>query len=1082
MKTQIKIFSLFSFIFTLFFVNSVFSAPILRIEVGQHTAMINRMSIDKEAKLLATASDDKTVRLWNLPEGTLYTTLRIPIGEHLKGALYAVAVSPDGKTVITSGETIDDNQKFSLYVFDVEKRVLKARIANLPSAIYHLAYSKDGKYFAAAFAGGYGIRIWDSQTGKPVAQDTDYQERSTWLDFNESGNLATVSHDGFLRLYDNQFSLIKKANFNPKGKPNSIAFSANGQRLAIGYSNSSQVDIVDINLNKITTLMIENLTATNTAIVEWGKNSNTELFVSGDMRIANGNFIIRHWQNIESSNSFKDTEVSKNIVTDIISLDNDKIETLFSCADPAWGGVKNDQLVYKNKANLWDARLAELPEKIFSISEDGLKIAYSQNTDSNELTTFDITHLELQPKGNEELVKKLSPAIKESNLINITNWHRAVPLFNKKKLDFDNYEKALALAINSTSDHFLIGTNYYLRWYDKRGKEIKKITVPSEVYGVNISANGKLAVAALGDGTIHWYSLATGEELEELVTLFPYNNGKDWIVWTKEGFFASSDGGAYKLAGYHLDKGDSKRPEWIDFSQVYQIYYAPELIVPKLLRQEDKITARLNKIENVNDRFNKNAVPIIELVEYCIKPTKRAIETPAPVQVSVEMNKAFTELSYFERFKLFLEKIYHWFISFFTKETIETRGYQRPEETTPQTSIASSSETQTKPECYPISGQGDTRGFKRSENKDEIKTTYRNQLGNNVDAIDVHYKIKPREGGVGDIDIYVNGQIQHSEKQVSSRSTTTDSQDLQFAQTIALKKGENEISIHAYEKTGGSAAVSDAIALINPELPTPVEPTKPKLIVLAVGIDRYEAPNQLKYAVKDSTDFMKTIAAKKSRSYSDFIQFSLFDSLATLQNIETTFDKISAVLNENDAVLIYLAGHGLRDNRDFYFIPYGVDDSNLEETALSQRILKKNIAKLAKTNKVFILIDSCHSGAVDLDGIQQEISSFDKIKHQLGDNIFILAASGENQEALDQFILPNNEKPNNGLFAYAVLAGLNGKARRLDDNIVDSLNLGTYVQRTIDTLTINQTKYKQKARFQLLEAGDILNFEITQYE
>jgi WD40 repeat protein len=1080
MKTQIKILSLFSLIFTLFFVNSVFSAPILRIEVGQHTAMINRMSIDKEAKLLATASDDKTVRLWNLPEGTLYTTLRIPIGEHLKGALYAVAVSPDGKTVITSGETIDDNQKFSLYVFDVEKRVLKARIANLPSAIYHLAYSKDGKYFAAAFAGGYGIRIWDSQTGKPVAQDTDYEERSNWLDFNESGNLATVSHDGFIRLYDNQFSLIKKANFNPKGKPNSIAFSANGQRLAIGYSNSLQVDIVDINLNKITTLMIENLTGTNAAIIAWGKNSNTELLVSGDMRTTNGNFIIRHWQNIESPNNFKDTEVSNNIVTDIISLDNDKIDTLFSSADPAWGGVKNDQLVYKNKANLWDARLVELPEKTFFISEDGLKISYSQNTNSNELATFDITHLDLQPKGNEELVKKLSPAIKESNLINIKNWHRAVPLFNKKKLDFDNYEKALTLAVNSTADHVLIGTNYYLRWYDARGKEIKKITVPSEAYGVNISANGKLAVAALGDGTIHWYSLATGEELDELVTLFPYNNGKDWIIWTKEGFFASSDGGAYKLAGYHLNKGDNKRPEWINFSQVYQIYYAPELIIPKILRQEDKITDRLNKIENIDDRFNKNAVPIIELVEYCVTPKKRAIENP------VETNKTVTELSYFEQFKRFLEKIYHWFISLFTKETIETRGFKRPEETTPQAPIASSSDTQTKPKCYPISGQGDTvqiskqnntRGFIR---KTDAQSTYRNQLKDNVEAIDIHYTVKPREGGIGDIDIYVNGQIQHSEKQVSSRSIPADNQDLKFVQTIPLKGGENQISIHAYEKTGGSAAVSDAISLINPNIPPP--PKKPKLIVLAIGIDRYEAPNQLKYAVKDSTDFMKTIATKKSRSYDDFIQFSLFDSLATLQNIESSFDKVASILNENDAVLIYLAGHGLRDNRDFYFITYGVDDNNLEETALSQRILKKNIAKLAKTNKVFIFIDSCHSGAVDLDGIQQEVSSFDKIKHQLGDNIFILAASGENQEALDKFILPNNEKANNGLFAYTVLEGLNGKARRSDDNIVDSLNLGTYVQRTIDTLTNNQTKYKQKARFQLLEAGDILNFEITQYE
>jgi len=211
----------------------------------------------------------------------------------------------------------------------------------------------------------------------------------------------------------------------------------------------------------------------------------------------------------------------------------------------------------------------------------------------------------LQAQGDEELLKTLSPAIKGNNQINITNWLRDVPIFNGKTLDLDDYEKSLTLAINAKSDHALIGTNYYLRWYDAHGKEIRKVTVPSEVYGVNIAANGKLAIAALGDGTIRWYSLLPGEELNELVTLFPYNNSKDWIVWTKEGFFGNSDGGGYRLAGYHLNKGENKRPEWIEFSQVYQTYYAPELILPKLLRQEDKIHNRLNTIENADDRFNK---------------------------------------------------------------------------------------------------------------------------------------------------------------------------------------------------------------------------------------------------------------------------------------------------------------------------------------------------------------------------------------------------------------------------------------------------------------------------------------------
>ena len=1024
-----KIFTPF-FIAALFFTTDAFPAPILRIEVGQHTAIINRMAIDKDEKLLATVSDDKTLRLWNLPEGTLYTTLRVPIDAHLKGALYAVAISPDGKTVITSGETIDADQKFSLYVFDVEKRVLKARISKLPSAIFHLAYSKDGKYFAAAFAGGYGIRVWDSQTGKLVAQDTDYAERSNWLDFNEAGNLATVSHDGNIRLYDNHFALLKKATLNKEGKPNSIAFSGNGRLLAVGYANLLQADITDLNLNKVASLPTEHLLGTNTAIVAWQKNSDSSLFAAGDMKTDEGHFVIRHWQGIGSDKkSFVDTEASNNIVTDIVALSgvgNSNLDALFSSADPSWGGVKGDKLVYKNQADLWDARLVGLPDKTFSVSEDGLKVAYSQRPDTNGLNVFDTASLTLQAPDNQELLKTLMPAIKEDKTIKISHWQRDIPIFNGNKLKFDDYEKALALAIAPDSKHALIGTNYYLRWYDAKGNETGKTTAPAEVYGLNIAANGKLAIAALGDGTIRWYSLAQGKELDELATFFPYNNSKDWIIWTKEGFFGSSDGGGYRLAGYHLDKGESKRPEWIEFSQIYQTYYAPELILPKLLGQEDKIQKRLGTIENFDDRFNKNAVPIIDLVEYCINPGNTG-----------------------------------------------TKGFVR----------TSAAQPEDKPTCYPVAGQGQTRGFKRKEKSQA--TVYRNQLDKPTDSISFRYVVKPREGGIGDIDVYVNGQIQTTQKQNPTPSADTEKNGLSFTQSINLKEGENEISIHAYEKTGGTMAVSDSVFLVNPTNDNPahaVPASKSRLFVLAVGIDRYRPPNGLKYAVKDSTDFLTTVAAKKSPAYGEVIPFRLFDDQATLQNIESTFDKIASMIDQNDSVLIYLSGHGLRDGRDFYFIPYDVNDDKLNETALSQQLLKTNIAKLSKTNKIFLFIDSCHSGAVDLEGIQQEVASFDKIKHQLGDNIFILAASGENQEAQDQFKLDNNEKANNGLFAYAVLEGLNGKARRLDDNIVDNYNLGSYVQRRIDTITKNQTLYKQKARFQLLEAGDILNFDITHYE
>src|SRR2546427_5713341 len=54
--------------------------PYLRIDPGMHTATITRIGVDAACALLATGSEDKTVRLWRLPDGKLLNIFRPPIG------------------------------------------------------------------------------------------------------------------------------------------------------------------------------------------------------------------------------------------------------------------------------------------------------------------------------------------------------------------------------------------------------------------------------------------------------------------------------------------------------------------------------------------------------------------------------------------------------------------------------------------------------------------------------------------------------------------------------------------------------------------------------------------------------------------------------------------------------------------------------------------------------------------------------------------------------------------------------------------------------------------------------------------
>ena len=77
--------------------------PRLVIETGMHVALVNSISVDKACSQAATASEDKTLRLWSLPDGRLLHTIRPPIGDGNLGKIFTASASPDGRFVAAGG-------------------------------------------------------------------------------------------------------------------------------------------------------------------------------------------------------------------------------------------------------------------------------------------------------------------------------------------------------------------------------------------------------------------------------------------------------------------------------------------------------------------------------------------------------------------------------------------------------------------------------------------------------------------------------------------------------------------------------------------------------------------------------------------------------------------------------------------------------------------------------------------------------------------------------------------------------------------------------------------------------------------
>ena len=210
--------------------------PILRIETGKHGAIILRIDTDAANRFAVTASDDKTVRVWSLPEGRLMRVLRLPIDQGDIGKAYAVAISPDGTTVAVGGFTGTAGH-INIFLFDRASGELKQRLRDLPNVVIHLAYSPDGRRLVAALCGTNGIRVFDAGNDyRQLPSDTQYGDQSYWAAFDRSGRLVTTSFDGFVRLYAADRYQTPIARFKRPGHhPYSAAFSPDGTRVAVGY-------------------------------------------------------------------------------------------------------------------------------------------------------------------------------------------------------------------------------------------------------------------------------------------------------------------------------------------------------------------------------------------------------------------------------------------------------------------------------------------------------------------------------------------------------------------------------------------------------------------------------------------------------------------------------------------------------------------------------------------------------------------------------------------------------------------------------------------------------------------------------
>jgi WD40 repeat protein len=534
----------------------LYESPVLVVDPDMHTAVAHATA-DAGGHFLATGSLDKTVRFWSASDGKLLQTIRIPAGRGHIGEINAVAMSPDG-SVVAAGGFGEGPGVNSIYLLDRSTGKMARRIEGLPNSILGLAFSANGRYLAATCASD-GLRVFDrDKDWSEVFRDARYGAPSYGVAFAKDGRLATSSYGGKVRLYDRTLKLVATQEALSWIWPYRLAFSPDGKMLAVGYNGRPSVDLLDgHSLARLPGPNVDGLDNGDLLHVSWSSDGKT-LFASGDYSDLNDDQPVLTWD--QAGRGTRRAMSAKCAATD------DAAGSLVSMPGGQLMVVKGNPcfiMLNPDGAVLWAhgpaaSNFADDADD-FSVSPDGTVIDFSLEPSDKTLFRFDLRALKL---SNQWPAADLTRPPKQDGL-QIEDLVSDHPKLNGKPLGIEEGEWSRSLAIHPDGHRFVLGADFSLYAINVNGRELWKRAAPG-VWAVNITGDGRLVVAAYGDGTIHWLRMDNGLELLALQVL---NDKKNWVAWTPEGIYDATPG-AFGVLKWHINRGSNAAGGAVPVSQI----------------------------------------------------------------------------------------------------------------------------------------------------------------------------------------------------------------------------------------------------------------------------------------------------------------------------------------------------------------------------------------------------------------------------------------------------------------------------------------------------------------------------------
>jgi serine/threonine protein kinase len=209
---------------------NVWNAPEGRLlySLNGHSGQVNRVACSPDGRMLASASSASTVRLWCAEDGSA-----VGMFQGHSNSVRALAWSPDGALLASAG----DDRVVQVWRLADSRQCYTLR--GHSESVRALAWSPDGALLASASM-DRTVRLWQMSTGTLLVVLKGHRDGVRAVAWSPDGQMvASAGYDRMVRLWHASSGQLLYALNGHTGKVNSLAFSPDGRTLASASADES---------------------------------------------------------------------------------------------------------------------------------------------------------------------------------------------------------------------------------------------------------------------------------------------------------------------------------------------------------------------------------------------------------------------------------------------------------------------------------------------------------------------------------------------------------------------------------------------------------------------------------------------------------------------------------------------------------------------------------------------------------------------------------------------------------------------------------------------------------------------------